>query len=94
MQTGFALSVLSGVSCQGVLSVTIWCLKRRSVYIRLARLGTLGKWGLPEIPKLARFFGNGCGLCKRNRKGSLEKVSCICWMTLILSIVEAKGVRI
>lgn len=33
MQTGFALSVLSGVSCQGVLSVTIWCLKRCSIYI-------------------------------------------------------------
>lgn len=35
----FALSVLSGVSCQGVLSVIILCLRRCSVYIGLVRLG-------------------------------------------------------
>lgn len=50
----FAPSVLSGVGCQGVLSVTILCLRRCSVYIGLVRQA---KWGLGAYLRCQNSLG-------------------------------------
>lgn len=81
----------------------VWCQLLRHAFcydfvlkncVGFVRQWTLGKWHLSEIQKLAMFFGDGCALCKRKRKGSLENVSCICWMTLVPSTVRTKMLRL
>lgn len=87
----FVLSILSSVSCQGVLSLTILCLRRCSVYIGLVRRKMGAYLGYQHWLRFLVMFG----LCVKGiEEGSLEKISCICWMTLILFLCRHKWVRI